>query len=52
MNTAVLLGSFFLLLFLGVPIAWSLGGAVMLYILTTGFLPMSPVGEWALKAMG
>ena len=40
MNTALLLGSFFLLLLLNVPIAWSLGGAVIIYIAKSDFMSL------------
>ena len=38
--TALLLGSFFILMLLNVPIAWALGLSVMLYIINSGFMSL------------
>ena len=39
----ILIGTFFLLLVLNVPIAWSIGMAVVLYIITSGTFSISYV---------
>ena len=51
MNIAVLMGAFFVLLFLGVPIAYSLCLSAVLYMALFMDVPMIIIGQQMLKGV-